>query len=175
LDGHVYGVDGETLPFAIHVLLQRTRRTVSVAESCTGGSVAAALTSVAGSSKSFFGGVVSYDNAVKMKLLGVKRDDLEREGAVSEVVAKQMADGVRQQLGTSIGVAITGIAGPSGGTHEKPVGLVWLAVSEASGVRTRRLQLAGDREGIQARATTAALGFLWEVAGAEEPPGREKS
>jgi nicotinamide-nucleotide amidase len=175
LDGHIYGVDDETLPFAIHVLLQQTRRTVSTAESCTGGSVAAALTSVAGSSKSFLGGVVSYDNDVKMKQLGVKRDDLRREGAVSETVAKQMADGVRQKLGSSIGLAITGIAGPSGGTHEKPVGLVWLAVAEASGVRARRLHLAGDREGIQSRATTAALGFLWEAAGAEEPPGPEKS
>jgi nicotinamide-nucleotide amidase len=163
LDGHVFGVDEETLPFAMHVLLQQSRRTLAVAESCTGGSVAAALTSVPGSSKSFAGGIVSYDNAVKMKQLGVKREDLDRCGAVSEEVAKQMADGVRQNIRTTIGLAITGIAGPSGGTHEKPVGLVWLAISEASGLRTRRLQLSGDREGIQSRATTAALGFLWET------------
>ncbi|HEX5275865.1 MAG TPA: competence/damage-inducible protein A [Candidatus Rubrimentiphilum sp.] len=169
LDGHVYGVDDETLPFAIHVLLLQTRRTIAVAESCTGGSIAAALTSVPGSSKIFAGGVVSYSNGAKMQLLGVEREDLKRHGAVSEEVAKQMAAGVRRNLGTSLGLAITGIAGPSGGTHEKPVGLVWLAISEASGARTRRLQLAGDREGIQSRATTAALGFLWETAGSEEP------
>ena len=169
LDGNIYGVDDETLPFAIHVLLQQTRRTIAVAESCTGGSIAAALTGVAGASKSFAGGIVSYSNDVKMQLLGVKREDLERSGAVSEEVAKQMAAGVRENLGTGIGLAITGIAGPSGGTHEKPIGLVWLAISEARGVRTRRLQLAGDRGGIQSRATTAALGFLWETARSEEP------
>jgi nicotinamide-nucleotide amidase len=171
LDGHIYGVDEETLPFAIHVLLRRTRRTIAVAESCTGGSVAAALTSVPGSSKSFAGGIVSYSNEVKMQLLGVQRQDLDRFGAVSEEVAKQMAAGIREHLGTGIGLAITGIAGPSGGTHEKPIGLVWLAISEASGARTRRLQLTGDREGIQSRATTAALGFLWETAASEEPIG----
>ena len=162
LDGHVYGVDEETLPFAIHVLLRQTHRMIAVAESCTGGSVAAALTSVPGSSKSFAGGIVSYSNEVKMQLLGVQRQDLDRFGAVSEEVAKQMAAGGREHLGTGIGLAITGIAGPSGGTHEKPIGLVWLAISEASGARTRRLHLTGDREGIQSRATTAALGFLWE-------------
>ncbi len=175
LDGHIYGVDDETLPFAIHVLLQQTRRTVAVAESCTGGSVAAALTSVPGSSKSFSGGIVSYDNAVKMKLLDVKRDDLEQSGAVSEVVAKQMAEGVRRNVATDIGLSVTGIAGPSGGTREKPIGLVWLAVADGSGVRTRRLQLAGDREGVQSRATTAALGFLWETVGSAEPIRNPKS
>lgn len=174
LDGNIFGVDDETLPFAVHALLQQTRRTVAVAESCTGGSVAAALTSVPGSSKSFAGGIVAYDNAVKIKQLGVLREVLERAGAVSEEVASQMADGARRNIGSSIGLAITGIAGPSGGTHEKPVGLVWLAISEPSGVRTRRLQLSGDREGIQVRATTAALGFLWEAAGAEEPFRSEK-
>lgn len=174
LDGHVYGVDDETLPFAIHVLLQQTRRTIAVAESCTGGSITAALTSVPGSSKCFAGGIVSYGNDVKMELLGVQREDLDRSGAVSEEVAKQMAAGVRKSLGTGIGLALTGVAGPSGGTYEKPIGLVWLAISDASGVRTRRLHLAGDREGIQSRATTAALGFLWETAGSEEPIGSLK-
>ena len=169
LDGHIYGVDDQTLPGAIHVLLQQTRRTLAVAESCTGGSIAAALTSVPGSSKSFTGGIVSYDNSVKSDLLGVDPDELARSGAVSEETARQMATGVREKLETSIGLAITGIAGPSGGTHEKPVGLVWLAISEPSGLRTRRLQLSGDREGIQSRATTAALGFLWETLSPVEP------
>jgi nicotinamide-nucleotide amidase len=169
LDGYVYGVDDETLPFAIHVLLQQTGRTIAVAESCTGGSIAAALTSVPGSSKSFLGGIVSYDNAVKIDLLGVDGAEIERSGAVSETVAVQMAQGVRKRLRSAIGLSITGIAGPSGGTHEKPVGLVWLAISRASGIRTRRLQLSGDREAIQSRATTAALGFLWETERPAEP------
>jgi len=169
LDGRIYGVDDQTLPGAIHVLLQQTRRTLAVAESCTGGSVAAAVTSVPGSSKSFAGGIVSYDNAVKSGLLGVSADELARSGAVSEVVAGQMANGVREKLGSSIGLSITGIAGPTGGTAKKPIGLVWLAISEARGLRTRRLQLSGDREGIQSRATTAALGFLWEILSSVEP------
>lgn len=169
LDGHIYGVDDQTLPGSIHVLLQQTHRTLAVAESCTGGSIAAALTSVPGSSKSFTGGIVSYDNSVKRELLGVSPDELARSGAVSEETARQMASGVRQRLETSIGLATTGIAGPSGGTHEKPVGLVWLAIAEAGRLRTRRLQLSGDREGIQSRATTAALGFLWETLSPAEP------
>ncbi len=169
LDGHIYGVDDQTLPGAIHVLLQQTRRTLAVAESCTGGSIAAALTSVPGSSKSFIGGIVSYDNAVKSSLLGVSTDELARSGAVSEAVAGQMAAGVRAKLRSSIGLSITGIAGPAGGSPEKPIGLVWLGIADASGLRTRRLQLSGDREGIQSRATTAALGFLWETLNSAEP------
>lgn len=169
LDGHIYGVDDQTLPGAVAVLLQQTRRTLAVAESCTGGSIAAALTSVAGSSKSFAGGVVSYDNTVKSSLLGVRADELARSGAVSEAVAGQMAAGVREKLGSSIGLAITGIAGPTGGSPEKPIGLVWLAIADASGLRTKRLQLSGDRGGIQSRATTAALGFLWEALSSGEP------
>jgi nicotinamide-nucleotide amidase len=169
LDGHVYGVDDQTLPGAIAVLLQQTRRTLAVAESCTGGAIAAAFTSVPGASKSFIGGVVSYDNAVKSSLLGVRADELARSGAVSEAVAGQMASGVREKLGSSIGLSITGIAGPTGGSPEKPIGLMWLAIADAGGLRTRRLQLSGDREGIQSRATTAALGFLWEALSSAEP------
>lgn len=175
LDGHVFGVDDETLPFAIHALLQQQRRTITVAESCTGGSIAAALTSVAGSSKSFLGGIVSYDNAVKIELLGVDAEEIARSGAVSESVAVQMAQGVRRSLRSTIGLGITGIAGPSGGTHKKPVGLVWLALAGEAGSRTRRLQLSGDREGIQSRATTAALGFLWEAVRSAEPIRSSKS
>lgn len=163
LGGRIYGVDDETLPFAIHALLQQQHSTVAVAESCTGGSIAAALTSVAGSSKSFLGGIVSYDNSVKIDLLDVDADEIARNGAVSESVANQMARGVRQRLKTALGLGITGIAGPSGGTHKKPVGLVWLAIAGPDDTRTWQLHLGGDREAIQARATTAALGFLWET------------
>jgi nicotinamide-nucleotide amidase len=169
LDGHIYGVDEQTLPGAIHVLLQQTRRTIAVAESCTGGAVAAALTSVPGSSKSFIGGIVAYANALKTQLLGVSEDMFARSGAVSEETAVQMAVGVRERLGASLGLATTGVAGPEGGTPEKPIGLVWLALAEHSGARAVRLNLAGDRHAIQDRATTAALGLTWRTLAAGEP------
>lgn len=169
LDGHVYGVDEQTLAGAIHVLLQQTHRTIAVAESCTGGAVAAALTSVPGSSKSFAGGVVAYANAVKTQLLGVREETLAKFGAVSEEAAVQMAVGIRERLGTSLGLASTGVAGPEGGTPEKPIGLVWLALAEHSGARAVRLALAGDRHAIQDRATTAALSLTWKTLAAGEP------
>lgn len=163
LSGHIYGVDEQTLSGAVHVLLQQTRRTVSVAESCTGGRLAAALTAVPGSSKSFFGGVVAYDNAVKMRSLGVRDETLQRFGAVSEETALEMARGVRERLGTDFGVSTTGVAGPSGGTAEKPVGLVWFALSGAGVEKTlQRTMPPGDRDSIQARATVAALTLLWK-------------
>ena len=169
LDGHVYGVDAQTLPGAVHVLLQQTRRTLAVAESCTGGAVSAALTSVPGASKSFLGAVVAYDNDVKARFAGVNETLLASAGAVSEEVAIAMADGIRQNLRASVGLAVTGIAGPDGGTPEKPVGLVWIAIAEPSGARALRLDLPGDRHAIQARAVTSALGFLWKTLGAAEP------
>ncbi len=169
LDGHIYGVDEQTLPGAIHVLLQQTRRTLTVAESCTGGAVAAALTSVPGSSKSFVGGIVAYDNSVKTQLLDVHEKVLASVGAVSEEIATQMAEGVRKRLDASIGLAVTGIAGPEGGTPEKPIGLVWVAISETSGTRAVRLNLTGGRHAIQDRATTSALGLLWRALAAREP------
>jgi nicotinamide-nucleotide amidase len=171
----VYGVDEQTLPGAIHVLLQQQHRTIATAESCTAGSIAAALGSVPGSSKSFLGGIVSYANEVKIDLLGVDAAEIERSGAVSESVAQQMAEGVRKRLSASLGLGITGIAGPSGGTHKKPVGLVWVAIADTHGCVTRRLQLSGDREAIQSRSTTAALGFLWETVRAAEPLKTAKS
>jgi len=166
LDGHVYGVDDQTLPGAIHVLLRQTRNTIAVAESCTGGAVSAALTSVPGSSKSFVGGIVAYDNAVKTQLLGVTEALLASAGAVSEETATEMAIGVRRRLEATIGLAVTGIAGPEGGTPEKPIGLVWLALAESGGARAVRLNLAGDRHAIQDRATIAALGLLWRTLAA---------
>lgn len=163
LDGHVYGVDDQTLPGAIHAILQRERRTAAVAESCTGGAIAAELTSVAGSSNSFMGGIVAYENSVKTEMLGVRPETLQRCGAVSEETAAEMAQGARSRLRADVGIATTGIAGPGGGSPEKPVGLVWLAVADAERTRTARLHLAGDRAAIQRRATVAALGFLWSV------------
>jgi len=163
LRGHVYGFDEQSLPGVIHERLRQTNRTIAVAESCTGGAVASELTSVPGSSKSFMGGVVAYDNSVKVELLGVQPSTLEAAGAVSEETALEMARGARLRLGADVGLSTTGIAGPDGGTPEKPVGLVWIAVTDESGGHVVRLHLPGDRAGIQRRATIAALALLWRT------------
>jgi nicotinamide-nucleotide amidase len=163
LEGHVYAFDDQTLPGAIHALLQRDGSTIAIAESCTGGSIAAELTSVSGSSNSFTGGIVAYDNTVKQQILGVNAGTLERFGAVSEETAGEMARGVRSHLHTTWGLATTGIAGPSGGSPEKPVGLVWLALANEAETRCARLHLIGDRAAIQRRATVAALALLWKT------------
>ncbi|MGZ3531412.1 MAG: competence/damage-inducible protein A [Vulcanimicrobiaceae bacterium] len=176
LAGHVYGYDDQTLAGAVNAVLQQRNQTVAVAESCTGGAVCEALTSVPGSSKSFIGGVVAYANSVKISMLDVEAATIELAGAVSEEVAIQMAAGVRTRLAASIGIATTGVAGPEGGTPEKPVGLVWLGLAHADGtVTARRLQLRGDRAAVQARATTAALGLLWNSLREREPIGKDGS
>ena len=113
---------------------------LAVAESCTGGLVGERLTNIPGSSDVFLGGVIAYHNDVKRKLLGVRAEDMERFGAVSEEVALQMAAGVRERLGADVGVSVTGIAGPGGGTPEKPVGLVWIAI-HGSDAKARRFHV----------------------------------
>ncbi|HZZ00634.1 MAG TPA: competence/damage-inducible protein A [Candidatus Baltobacteraceae bacterium] len=162
LDGHVFGTDATTIESAILAALEARGETLALAESCTGGRIAAALTSVAGASKSFAGGVVAYDNAVKSGVLGVDPQLLARAGAVSEEVAVAMACGARQRLGASVALATTGIAGPTGGSPEKPVGLVWFAIDDASGPQTWRVVFRGDRAAVQSRATTAGLGIIWK-------------
>jgi nicotinamide-nucleotide amidase len=162
LEGFVFGYDADSPATAVEALLRSRNRTIAVAESCTGGRIAAALTAVAGASTCFVGGVVAYANSAKTALLGVSDATLARHGAVSEETARAMARGVRDSLGASLGIATTGIAGPDGGSAEKPVGLVWLALDDAGGRSlSARLDLAGDRATILARATTAALGMLW--------------
>jgi len=136
---------------------------VGTAESCTGGRVAARLTGTAGSSDYFAGGIVAYANRVKEALLGVDAATLAREGAVSASVASEMAVGARQRLGVDVAVATTGIAGPTGGTADKPVGLVFVAVATATGVRVRRCQFTGDRAAVQEAATATALAMVGQV------------
>ncbi|HEY7148512.1 MAG TPA: nicotinamide-nucleotide amidohydrolase family protein [Gaiellaceae bacterium] len=133
---------------------------LGTAESCTGGLVAARLTSVPGSSDVFLGGIVAYDNAVKTARLGVPAETLEMHGAVSAETAAAMARGAREALGADVAVSDTGIAGPGGGTPEKPVGLVHLHASGPEGELHRELQLPGDREAVRGRATAAALHLL---------------
>jgi nicotinamide-nucleotide amidase len=158
--GHVFGRDEATPASAVLDLLRKRGRTLSVAESCTGGLVCAALTGVPGASRSFAGGVIAYDNAVKTSELGVDVATIAAAGAVSENVALAMARGAREGLHADVGLSTTGIAGPDGGTLEKPIGLVWIGVDDAE-PRAWRLQLRGDRDAIARRATTAALGILW--------------
>lgn len=124
-----YGADEDSLASVVGNLLKTHAQTVSVAESCTGGGLGHLITTVSGSSTYFQGGIISYDNQIKVNLLGVNPEDLAQQGAVSEAVACQMATGVRRQLGTTWGLSITGIAGPDGGTEEKPVGLVYIGVA----------------------------------------------
>ena len=161
LAGHVYGMDRTPIEAAVHRLLQARGETVAVAESCTGGRIAAALTSVPGSSKSFLGGIVAYDNGVKVAQLGVSEETLRMHGAVSEETAREMARGARDRLHVTHAIATTGIAGPDGGTADKPVGLVWFAIDLNGEPKTYRFTFRGDREAIQRRATVMALGLLW--------------
>jgi nicotinamide-nucleotide amidase len=162
LEGYVYGADDATVESAIHALLRGRGWTAATAESCTGGRIAAALTRVPGASESFAGGIVAYENAAKTALLGVDDSLVERDGAVSESVALAMARGARERLRAQIAVATTGIAGPGGGSAEKPVGLVYVAIDDANGnSRAWHVNLRGDRETVQSRATTYALGLLW--------------
>ncbi|MEO9170177.1 MAG: competence/damage-inducible protein A [Candidatus Baltobacteraceae bacterium] len=161
LSGHIFGEGSDRIEGAIHRLLQRRGATISVAESCTGGRVAAALTGIAGASKSFAGAIVAYDNAVKVKELGVSEATLRQFGAVSEETAREMAGGVRRRLGTDYAVATTGIAGPGGGSEDKPVGLVWLTIEGRGETVAHKAVYPGNRETVQRRATMTALGLLW--------------
>ena len=144
--------------------------TLATAESCTGGMVAARLTSVPGSSDVFVGGVVAYANTVKASELGVAQEVLDQHGAVSAETAAAMAHGVRARLGVDIGVAVTGVAGPGGGTEEKPVGLVFVHVVGPEGEEARRTELPGDREMIRGRATAASLHLVRRLLESRHTP-----
>jgi nicotinamide-nucleotide amidase len=157
-----YGVNEETLATVVGELLTQCQATLSVAESCTGGGLGAMLTTVPGSSAYFWGGVISYENAVKVNLLGVNPDDLAQQGAVSHTIARQMAVGVRARLATDWGLSITGIAGPDGGTETKPVGLVYIGLAGAEGVESFEHQLGASRgrEWIRHLSACNALDYL---------------
>lgn len=154
--------DNETsLAAGLVAALVSAKKTVAIAESCTGGWVAKVLTDVAGSSACFGYGVASYSNAAKERLLGVRQDTLEQHGAVSEQTVAEMARGVLELSDADFGVAVSGIAGPGGGSAEKPVGTVWFGWStnapEGIRVHTRLAQLAGDREAVRRASVRIAL------------------
>jgi nicotinamide-nucleotide amidase len=157
---YVYGVGEQDLAAIVLDLCRARGLRIAVAESCTGGLLGGRLTAIPGSSDVFWGGVIAYDNSVKTGVLGVDAGVLERAGAVSNEVADQMAAGVRARLGAEIGVAITGIAGPGGGTPEKPVGTVSIGWSGAVDRPSLQTRLFGDRDEVRHRATQAALNGL---------------
>lgn len=149
--------------------------TVATAESCTGGLVAHAITAHPGSSGYFVGGVVSYSDEVKVAVLGVPSDVLATHGAVSAQVALAMAGGVRERLGSDLGIGVTGVAGPDGGSADKPVGLVYVAVSDRDGADVRRFHWEGDRASNIAESAAAALAFLSERAESSGAPAAARS
>jgi len=152
----IYGVDVEDLEHAVIAYLHQSGRTLSCAESCTGGLIAKRLTDVSGSSDVFFGGCVTYTNEIKERLLGVSSQTLTQYGAVSEQTAKEMAEGVRRALGTDIGVSTTGIAGPGGGSEQTPVGTVFVGISTEAGTWVRPLQLSAKRSRTYIRTVAAS-------------------
>jgi len=156
----VFGYDETTIEQAVAQLLERHRLTVAVAESCTGGLVGHYLTEVPGISRFLLEDLVTYSNEAKLELLGVARETIEAVGAVSEEVAGQMAAGVRQRAAADIGLSTTGIAGPTGGSPQKPVGLVFVGLATEDWTRVERLKLVGSRTIIKERAAKAALDIL---------------
>ena len=162
LGDHVYATGDETLAAALGARLLLRGETIAVAESCTGGMLGQYLTTVPGSSAWFPGGIISYANEAKEALLGVRSATLAAHGAVSEAVVLEMAAGVRERLGSTWGVAISGVAGPGGGTDEKPVGTVWLALVGPSKRETRKLLWPTDRELVRMMGAFAAMHLAWK-------------
>jgi nicotinamide-nucleotide amidase len=160
LDDAVYSRDGQSLEQIVGYWLQMRSASLAVAESCTGGLLGERITSVAGSSRYFSGGAIVYANAVKSELAGVPADMIERHGAVSREVAAALAEGIRYRCEATLGVGITGVAGPGGGTAEKPVGLVFHALASDSGTEIIERNFTGDRKRIRWFATTLALDMV---------------
>jgi len=166
----LFSLDGSSIDEQLAALLSGPPlRSIALAESCTGGLVAARLTELPGASAYLRGGLVVYSNEAKTKLAGVPEQLIERHGAVSEEVAVALADGARAALSADVGVGVTGIAGPGGGTDEKPVGLVWCAVSLGDGQQAvRKLELPGSRQVIRDRTTTVVLHLVARLLSGQE-------
>lgn len=160
LDDAVYSRDGQSLEQIVGYWLQMRNATLAVAESCTGGLLAERITSISGSSRYFVGGAVVYSNNLKTELAGVPADMIERHGAVSREVAAALAEGIRYRCESTLGVGITGVAGPAGGSPEKPVGLVFHALASDSGTEVVQRNFPGDRKRIRRFASTMALDMV---------------
>ncbi len=157
LGNKVFGRDQETMIGIVGQLLKNEQLTIATAESCTGGLLGAALTQEPGSSGFYLGGVVSYSNSLKQGLLGVSEENLLKYGAVSEEVAKEMAARIRLKVGSDLAISTTGIAGPDGGSAQKPVGLVYVGLATPEGVQVEKIQLYGERESVRQLTVQAAL------------------
>jgi nicotinamide-nucleotide amidase len=160
LGEHLYSSHGESLEEVVGRILTENRATIAVAESCTGGLLAERLTNVPGSSFYFLGGVVCYSNELKSRLVDVSPSMIEAKGAVSPDVALALADGVRKLTGARLGIGVTGIAGPGGGTPEKPVGLVYIGLADERGPRQKEFRFLGDRDRIRLFASQSALDMV---------------
>ncbi|NQT20717.1 MAG: competence/damage-inducible protein A [Planctomycetes bacterium] len=170
LGDYVFGEDDDELQTAVARLLSERGLTLCTAESCTGGLIAERLTEISGSSKYFLGGAVTYSNEMKMDLLGVPEHLFDEAGAVSSEVAQAMAEGIRRRTGADYGISVTGIAGPTGGTAQKPVGLVYIGIADTKGTEVKELRLSGTREHIRDRTAKQALNLVrLNVMGARTP------
>ncbi len=168
----LYSVDGTTVDDQVAALLKgdadMATRTIAVAESCTGGLLAARLTNPPGASEYVLGGVVAYSDEVKIAEVGVAPETIEHHGAVSSEVVQALAAGARARLGANVGVGITGIAGPGGGSEQKPVGLVWICVTDPDGASmTRSVRLPGGRTDVRERAVTVAMHLIRRLLAGE--------
>lgn len=157
LGDKVFGRDQETMLGIVGQILKRNHLTIATAESCTGGLVGATLTQEPGSSEFYLGGAVSYSNSLKQQLVGVNEKTLNQFGAVSEEVAREMAEGIRQKSGSDLAISTTGIAGPDGGSDLKPVGMVYIGVASPEGVYAKKFQFYGERESVRQLTVQAAL------------------
>ena len=158
-----YGKEPETLEKIIGEILRSKKKTLAIAESCTGGYIGHLITSIAGSSDYFNGGIIAYANEIKLNVLKVDGNILDTKGAVSREVAEQMSEGVRKRLKADYGIATTGIAGPGGGTDEKPVGTVWISAASADGVISEKFNFGNNRDRNIRRASLSALNMLRTV------------
>ena len=160
---YIFGYTNEPLEKILGDILKEKKLTVATAESCTGGYLSHLFTSIAGSSAYFKGGVIAYDNEIKMSFLGVKEEDIQNYGAVSEETVKVMAEAVRKKMNTDIGVAASGIAGPGGGTEDKPVGTIWIAYSDSKKTIAKKLILSTRRDTNIKLASNSILNMIREL------------
>ena len=163
LSPYVYAEGNLTMEEVVGRLLFEKQQTLALAESCTGGLISHRITRIAGSSAYYYGGAVTYSNEAKIKFLGVTAATLKRDGAVSQQTALEMSQGIRARTGASIGLSVTGIAGPSGGSEEKPIGTIWTSIAQADRHEARSFHFRGDREQIILGASQAALNWLRET------------
>lgn len=158
---YVYGTDVDLVETLVNTLREKKLK-IATAESCTGGMIASMITSVSGSSDVFDGSVVSYANRIKCDIIGVEESTLERFGAVSSAVARQMSEGIRQKIGADIGIGVTGIAGPTGGSDEKPVGVVFISISTPNNTSVKRCFFDGNRDKVRRLTAVNAIGLALE-------------